>query len=547
MNNINSEEKLAKAAYNWLRVSPVATIVTLIIIVNIDIGYRLCSDVFKTCWDNYELQSYINSGIGVILSALWHLILLQYVNNKYSAFVRKHGQKAFIYAGIRTGIAFAGVSLDFLLGASGAFICLAIAILFVLWLTQTNTGLENIKKELENNPNISRENIHSQPSIYTEVLSNEISSNEVVGTLTEEAEEKESVSMENKPSQQEILDSILAGLRSLTDSERMQAIETLRGLNFSSVAIRARLEKLSLQDSNSIVRKEALKALSLPSNQAVQKVSSTLDRGIRFTILNEIKKWVGDGLLNEENAEVIQSRYDFDIISAPRFDTASPLNASQPKVTSAPTPATVSQPIAPLKPAEPEAPRPSLLQTLTGEAAIRIYLYLGAFFVISAATFVGAVIPELRLPILIIGTFIFGGLALAIKKRLPQPSFALFIVFSFLLPITANSLEESLQAMLNYESFVASIYWSVIFFILSVVWVGGTKLYESRFFSIAAFGALVLAFINIADVFDTEPEVYTLMASLASFIGLAGVWLLKKWKDANFALTLFITTQLAQG
>ena len=79
---------------------------------------------------------------------------------------------------------------------------------------------------------------------------------------------------------------------------------------------------------------------------------------------------------------------------------------------------------APLTRSEPEGPRPSLLQTLVSEASIKIYLYLGAFFVIASAAILGAAIPELRLPILIMATLIFGGLAVAIKKKLPQPSFA---------------------------------------------------------------------------------------------------------------------------
>ena len=56
----------------------------------------------------------------------------------------------------------------------------------------------------------------------------------------------------------------------------------------------------------------------LPSNRAVQKIISKMDRGIRHSILSEIKKWVTDGLLEKENADVIQSRYDFDFISSPK-------------------------------------------------------------------------------------------------------------------------------------------------------------------------------------------------------------------------------------
>ncbi|HCK65721.1 MAG TPA: hypothetical protein DHW49_05600, partial [Anaerolineae bacterium] len=311
MQNKPSEERLAKGAYNWLRISPLLTIITLYIVASFGIGDEICYSNLSLCgeYDYYSpIAGYINVGLGVLVSACWHLILLQYVNNKDSEFVRKHGKQALTYAGIRTAVAFFGVLIDYLLNGDGSLACFIIMILFLLWLALPNLGMEKIKKELEANPNISRENAQVQPNISAEVLSNE-----VIDLTKEKAEEKE-ISMENKQSHQEILDSILANLKSTNDADRKQAIEQLREINFSSPAIRSLLEKMSLQDSNNIVRKEALKALSLPSNQAVQKhlIANQLDRGIRFTILNEIKKWVSDGLLNEENAEVIQSRYDFD-------------------------------------------------------------------------------------------------------------------------------------------------------------------------------------------------------------------------------------------
>jgi hypothetical protein len=80
---------------------------------------------------------------------------------------------------------------------------------------------------------------------------------------------------------------------------------------------------------------------------------------------------------------------------------------------------------------------------LLSEASIKVYLYLGAFFVIASALILAALVQAARLPILAAATLAFGAGALFIRKRLPQPSFALFIVFSFLLPIDANVLEET--------------------------------------------------------------------------------------------------------
>ncbi len=82
-----------------------------------------------------------------------------------------------------------------------------------------------------------------------------------------------------------------------------------------------------------------------------------------------------------ENAEVIRRRYDFDFAPKP---SASAQNAPA----TAADQAAVSQPAAtPAPRREPEGPRPSLLQTLTSEASIKIYLYLGAFFVIACGRY----------------------------------------------------------------------------------------------------------------------------------------------------------------
>lgn len=607
MQNKPSEERLAKAAYNWLRVSPVVTIFTLYIVASFGIGEFICNKNLSLCGDEYyyynPIIGYINAGLGILVSALWHLILLQYVNNKDSEFVRKHGRKALSYAGVRTAVAFFGILADFFLNSDGGLACITIIILFILWLAQSNTGLEKIKKELEENPNISRENFSQpvntsvqQPRIYltdqdrAETLNQilvDLNSDDDVAVLKaisklDEVQESNAeilkqlealadehanmdirmdaratfntlkqtnkvisteVTMTENDSlkPEEILNEILSKLKSKDDEQITQAFDELKNINYSSEAIRRQIEKISLSSSNSKVRDEAFVVLNLPSNRAVQKLSNTLDRGIRFTILNEIKKWMNDGLLTKENADVIQSRYDFDFVQTPQ---ATPQPATvQPKISE---PEKISAPAHPEKPAEPAKPAPTLLQTLTSEASTKVYLYLGAFFVIAAAAILGAIVPELRLPILIIATFIFGGLSIAIKKRLPQPSFALFIVFSFLLPITANSIEITLRELMNYESFVTSIYWAVVLFVLTAIWSFGTKIYDSKLFSLTAYGAFVLGLINLANAFDTEPEIYTLLGSIAALGGLAGTWLIKKWKDENFSLPIFLSSQLVQ-
>jgi hypothetical protein len=614
-----SEEKLAKAAYNWLRASPVVTLLTLFMIVSMDIAQYICGDYWS--WESvsrcdYQIAENINFAFGVLGSALWHLVLLQYANNKDSEFVRKHGRQALVYAGIRTAVPLGAVVLNFLTGESGLFSCLAIGTLLILWFALPNTGMAQIKRELENDPSISREFIQTRdtsPSneiisvpiqmtsadrekVLGEILNglqsendetvlNAIAnlnrvqeSNETIlkelETLADEDENmdiriearvalnalkqhtssvngiiRKEVDMNENKKPEEVLEEILAGLRSNKSEDRANAITQLNSINFSSEAIRRELEILARKDEDSNIRANALAALNSPSSRMVQKRinSNKLDRGTRYVLINEINEWVKSDLLETQTADLLRRRYDYDFEAAPQ---------------TAPKPATVhvadanaeakapeARPAAPMERREPvpEGPRPSLLQTLTSEAAIRIYLYLGAFFVIAAATFVGAAVPSLRLPILIIGTLIFGGLAIVIKKRLPQPSFALFIVFSFLLTITADNIEQTMRTTFNFTETFSAGYWVAVYFIMALVWSGSTWLYESRLFSITAFGALTLSLLRIGDLFDSRAELYTVLAGIAALAGLGAVWLTKKWRDEKFALPLFIAVLAVQG
>src|SRR4030095_10162658 len=116
--------------------------------------------------------------------------------------------------------------------------------------------------------------------------------------------------------------------------------------------------------------------------------------------------------------------------------------------------------------------------------------YLGAFFVIASALILAAIVEAARLPILVVATLAFGAGALIIRKRLPQPSFALFVVFSFLLLIDANVLEE----LVGFTGSSLSMYWTIILLTMAFIWALSTWFYDSRFFSLVAFIALSLAF-----------------------------------------------------
>ncbi len=326
----------------------------------------------------------------------------------------------------------------------------------------------------------------------------------------------EAVMSEVESSQaQESLKEILNALKSAEDETRRSGISRLQSLNYGSESTRKELERIALHDANESIREEAKRALDLPSQKYISSRLTSLPKTYRHLIVNEIDTWEKDGLLKKESAEVIRKRYDFDFAPQP-----------QPKETP-----------------QPETPQPTLTQTLLSETSVKIALYLGAFFVIASAAIFAALIEMARLPILIFGSVIFGGLALAIKRKLPQPSFALFIVFSFFLLITANVLDESL----SLSTKLTAVYWTAIFLTTALIWSGGTWLYDSRFFSIAAFASLTLAFYRAGNIFESNAEVYPLLLGVAALLGLAGVKGLQLWRGEKFALPLFLTTQVLQA
>lgn len=625
MNVSLMEARKAISAYNWLRISPLITIFTLLFVVSMGIGNALCNNLIidENCY--YGLRAALNLIIGVLVSALWHLNLLQYANDKDSEFVQAHGRKALSMAGIRTGVAFVGVVLYSFVQVD-SLILLTIVVLIILWIGNASTGAkltDELKPVLQagaatvyapsvpvnQTQSTGREfvmesNMKTLERILADIQSTDHVTvfaafqklkelDEITDPLMRQAILKElellgkdddnqdirqdaqmlfdrlnRITAESAPQRKsgavftgepaEVLARSLEALLSEKTETIYEAFDTLAGINYSSEVIRHRLEKLAVQSQSPEIRREALNLLNSAANRAVQRrfIANKLDRGIRFTLLQEINEWEKGNLLDKQNADVIRRRYDFDI--APQTPPK-PFEAAQGKPVQAktaipttqavqpkPAPVETPPPAAPTKPSVPPEPRPTLLQTLTSEASIKIYLYLGAFFVIAAAAILGAVVPELRLPILIVGTLIFGGLAVLIKKRLPQPSFALFIVFSFLLPITANSLAESLKQSFDLTSTFISGYWAVVFFVMAVVWIGSTWLYESRLFSLTAFGSLTLSFLNIGNAIEAEMPIYTALMGATALAGLGGTFRLKKWRDGKFALPLFLASQLLQ-
>lgn len=333
------------------------------------------------------------------------------------------------------------------------------------------------------------------------------------------------------PSPEEILKRIQTLLEDGQASTRLAAIQDLSSQKFSSMVILRTLEKLALRDPSKPVREAARQALGSPVHRYIQSRANKLNRRERQTILGEIEAWEEQGLLKVEQANIIRTRYDFDLRLTAPILTPEPADVPQ---------ASTAQSAAP--PSSSSGGLPSLAQTLVSETSIKIALYLGAFFVIAAAAILAAVVESARLPILLAATALFGGAALAIRKRLPQPGFALFVVFSFLLPTDANVLAE----LLHMTTRVNALYWFSTLAGMALIWGIGTWFYRSRLFSLAAFVALAISFGRLAEALNAESEIYLLLFNLVTLTGLGGAFLLKRWQGRAFSLPLFLLVQLAQ-
>ncbi|MCF6278369.1 MAG: hypothetical protein L3J16_06445, partial [Anaerolineales bacterium] len=331
-------------------------------------------------------------------------------------------------------------------------------------------------------------------------------------------------------SPQEVLAGILDQLKSDQVEERAQAVAALDKIQYSSQIILKQLEKMAVNDHSIALRAAALDALDSPVHRQIFKKASKLPQFTRDILIREIDNWHKDGLLRQETAAALKKRYAFDrkIASAPDPKSAPAKRISAPSQTSLPL-------------AQARKPKHSLAQALFSEASIKIALYLGAFFVIAAALIFAAIIEELRLPILLLITagFLIG--ALMLKKRLPQPSFTLFIIFSTLLTIDAGVLAD----MLNLHGNDGNIYWTVVYLLIAALWGFSVWLYQSRFFSVAAFIALMLSAANFASIFDTPLAFPLLMSTFVAGSGLMAARFLKQWKDLRFANPLFLLSELS--
>jgi hypothetical protein len=129
------ERKKARNWYWWLWLSPLVTIPTLAFSLSQEIGYDLvCRGGWQRC--NWAAAERVTILIAVLVSALWHLILLRPVRNKEYPFVQWHGRQALLLAAVRTVIPLVfglGFGLD-----GGALLVIPVQI--VVWFGGTLWG-----------------------------------------------------------------------------------------------------------------------------------------------------------------------------------------------------------------------------------------------------------------------------------------------------------------------------------------------------------------------------------------------------------------------
>jgi hypothetical protein len=123
-------KRRAKNWYRWLWLSPFLTVPTAIYI---DVQVQdlffdlLCPSGWGDC--NWGLVDRLALSMAILVSALWHLILLIPALDKESEFVRWHGRQALILAGVRTA-----VPLGLVLAMESNGLLLAVPLLIIIWL-----------------------------------------------------------------------------------------------------------------------------------------------------------------------------------------------------------------------------------------------------------------------------------------------------------------------------------------------------------------------------------------------------------------------------
>ena len=139
---MGAELKKAHDLYVWLWLSPLLTIPTLAFFLFNSIGYELVCRGSGVC--NWHLAETISLVLAVLLSSLWHFLLLKPALNRDSPLVRWHALQSLCLAGLRTVVPL-GLAFAIAFGEDEVSLLL-IPVLILIWFTGSYLGQNEAAK-----------------------------------------------------------------------------------------------------------------------------------------------------------------------------------------------------------------------------------------------------------------------------------------------------------------------------------------------------------------------------------------------------------------
>ena len=305
---------------------------------------------------------------------------------------------------------------------------------------------------------------------------------------------------------------LIERLGSRNAKDRLKAVEAIGELPFHDEPLLKALELTAATDRNSEVRDSAflsLQKLSKTSPRQTSQAVLTRDRGV---ILSAIQAWESEGLLPSHVARVIRHRYK-----------VRPLPKKEARAKAAPKDGR------------------NISQLLLSETSVKVALYLGAFFILTASFILAAIVEVARLPI--ISAVTLGAIisAWVLYRRIPLASFILSMIGTLLIPIDAAVILD----LYTSPEFLSEPYWMGVAAILGIIWIAGTWVYESRLFSLLALIAFMLTGIFFSSWIDASFHTTLFVLAIASMCGLVLSVQIRRVSAEGLYIPLFVVVQIA--
>ncbi len=322
-------------------------------------------------------------------------------------------------------------------------------------------------------------------------------------------------------------------LQAPESTERLAALDELRKIGTSTPSILQHVERMALGDPIDEVRRAARAVLENPGHRKTYQSMTALSSQERQVVLQEIRTWSDAGLVPLAQAEIIGRRYSYDA-APPPIETTAEITCGAPRASGGPNASSNAGALPPTVldavPSErDEHQRRPLSRRLLRHRCRPGPLRSGRI--------------RARLPILAAVTGVFGVASLALEKRLPRPSFVLFLVFSSLLLIDAGVI----AGMLRLQGAASAAYWGVVLGMTTILWAFSTRDFASRLLSLAAFVSLEFSAVSFGRLADPPDTMTLVLCSLAAVAGVLGAGALARWRGRTFAVPLFVLVQATEA